>query len=443
MAFPFRRRASLFTVTCLCFAVLAPSLCAQAWQVDPAFAPQLLDESISSSTLRIFPLPDGQMLVRGTYQYLNESLVPSGFNRLRTDGAWMDSLASPPANLTSLRTLVQLSDGRFLGQADFYLAPGPTTFATFSTRLIRLNSDGSLDDTYVPPAFSGAFFDLRFFPLPSSQVLVAGSFTGIGGTARARLARLRSDGALDLAFTADLGRSPVAVTALAPLPDGRLLVAANVIEGNALVRKLWRLHSNGSRDPTFAPSSPSRTTSVLIGTEDDRVLADGYDQPLVRLTSLGSRDLTFAWRGAASDSVVHALPFGRNRTAVELANTRVVVLDESGAPLLDLRTPLGATERVSLVVGEASGSVLISHTAHTYSFPIPPVTPVDPGIPVHPTDPAAPLLTGALPAQRFPLAGATLRRLRSDLTLDPSFSARFAVLGSATPSKWTHPIAFL
>jgi uncharacterized delta-60 repeat protein len=94
-------------------------------------------------------------------------------------------------------------------------------FASSSSRLVRVNPDGSLDSGFNPnPDDIVTEISLQ----ADGRILIAGFFLNVGGISRPQLARLNSDGSLDTAFDPD----PVTyVESVAPQANGEILVAGN------------------------------------------------------------------------------------------------------------------------------------------------------------------------------------------------------------------------
>ncbi len=86
-------------------------------------------------------------------------------------------------------------DGKFsLGDTSLNTtAPQPTAIA-------RLNSDGTLDTTFI----TGMGADSYVYAItlqPDGKILIGGDFTEYNGTTANRIARLNADGTLDTTFT--------------------------------------------------------------------------------------------------------------------------------------------------------------------------------------------------------------------------------------------------
>ncbi len=75
--------------------------------------------------------------------------------------------------------------------------------------LVRLNTNGSIDDTFTPPVFMLDEYNTAtiysIVPLSNGSVLVGGDFTMVDGEAHEAIVRLGSDGVLDTSFSSPDG----------------------------------------------------------------------------------------------------------------------------------------------------------------------------------------------------------------------------------------------
>lgn len=128
---------------------------------------------------------------------------------------------------------------------------------------------------------------------PDGKVLAAGAFTAFNGTPCGGIARLNSDGSLDNTFIGAFGGR-----ALALQPDGRILVGGNGIH------RLMPDGSNDPTYDTYLTALADQTVAVLALRPDGRILAGGsfdnddgsggiYWQGLVQLLPDGSFDPAF------------------------------------------------------------------------------------------------------------------------------------------------------
>ncbi|WP_322823102.1 delta-60 repeat domain-containing protein [Chloroflexus sp.] len=122
--------------------------------------------------------------------------------------------------------------------------------------LLRLNSDGNIDNTFTPPAFRtsstqlGSLYSIT--PLPAGDLMVGGFFTMVDSEERPNLVRLNNDGTVDTGFSSPTSFHTVQSTCLAG--DGSLWVGgiANTYERHPFLTHLDR---NGQIIPTTFPNT--------------------------------------------------------------------------------------------------------------------------------------------------------------------------------------------
>jgi uncharacterized delta-60 repeat protein len=111
------------------------------------------------------------------------------------------------------------------------------------------------------------------------------------------IARLNSDGTLDLTFDPGLGADALVVS-LSTLADGRVVLGGvfNSINGVAF-NHVGRLLTNGAPDPSFSPSGFNSGVNAVSAESNLRVVVGGGfslpTQSLIKLFSDGSLDLNF------------------------------------------------------------------------------------------------------------------------------------------------------
>ena len=198
--------------------------------------------------------------------------------------------------------------GRVVLGGDFTLVDGIAL-----NRVARLLPSGALDASFNP----GAGANSNVFAVAvqnDGRVLAGGDFTRMNNTNRLRLARLNSDGKLDLDF--DLGTNGVngTVRALALQTNGQVLIggAFTTVSGQARTR-VARLHTNGVLDTNFF-ATINGTVNALAVQADGNILIGGEFSlvngspraALARLTPSGALDGSFAI-GAGFDGPVLGL----------------------------------------------------------------------------------------------------------------------------------------
>lgn len=129
-----------------------------------------------------------------------------------------------------------------------------------STSLLRMTPTEGWDESFLP-AVDGSISVLH--RQSDGKILVAGSFTSVGGHPSRNVARLNSDGTIDEMFTATSSSFAGSILSIASQQDGSVLVGMRGQSQEQWVDGHWflvpavtliRLHSDGAKDEAFAPS---------------------------------------------------------------------------------------------------------------------------------------------------------------------------------------------
>jgi uncharacterized delta-60 repeat protein len=221
-------------------------------------------------------------------------------------------------------------------------------FDDASNNLFRLLSDGSTDPTFTPPLFKTRYHGNALVALhvhADGKSLVAGYFTNVNDTPLTNFARINADGSLDTSlntgdiFSRDgsqifavhgladgsyliggdfyaydfdharplthitasgslindffLPPGVTAITCIAGLPDGSVLVGATLSGGNPPSRVL-RFSKEGLFNQSFQAAARPGPIHQIIPQVDGKILIVAFGpQPLQRLNSDGSLDPSF------------------------------------------------------------------------------------------------------------------------------------------------------
>jgi uncharacterized delta-60 repeat protein len=167
--------------------------------------------------------------------------------------------------------------------------------------IARLESNGALDLGFEPN--SGADYPvLTVAPDLNGRVLIGGYFTIIGGVSRHYIARLNSDGSLDTGFNPGAGANNRVVRVLAQ-PDGKVLLGGLFTSLNGTNRaRIARLNADGNLDLSFNPGSGANGDVLSMARQDDgKILLAGEFTAfngtnrgrVARLNADGSLDASF------------------------------------------------------------------------------------------------------------------------------------------------------
>ncbi|MBX7053220.1 MAG: T9SS type A sorting domain-containing protein [Flavobacteriales bacterium] len=218
-------------------------------QTDAMFYP---GSGFDSDVYCIVEQPDNKYLIGGAFEEYSGA-TKRGIVRLNNDG-----IMDPTFNInqgfnsnTIIRCITLQSDGKILVGGSFNGFNG----ATVNT-LIRLNPDGTLDNSFNASIISGTAMALAI--QPDGKILVGGPFYYTDGTFRKGICRLNEDGSLDETFNVTVGMDYTATTGWETVhdfyiqQDGRIVCFGtfNSYE-NTPAKCMVRLEENGIIDPSF------------------------------------------------------------------------------------------------------------------------------------------------------------------------------------------------
>ncbi len=236
---------------------------------------------------------------------------------VNSDGSLDPDFGAPsPNNFVSC--VLALANGKLLLGGTF------TNYGGNAARdhLVRLNADGSVDNTFSPPALSGGVSNIVVDA--AGRILLGGDFQDVGGVAGIdKVARLKSDGSLDRTFVpVALGVRPFAIY---PTVGGDVYLGGMFVNvgGNQALDSLIRVHADGSLDGGFTPPilqgdgkvidiAPGRAGGITIGGTFDNAGGWQAHDKLARVTSTGAMDATFT-PPSLNDAVynIESLPNGQ------------------------------------------------------------------------------------------------------------------------------------
>jgi len=207
----------------------------------------------------------------------------------------------------SVNAMAVQPDGKVLLAGNFTRFNGTTRNA-----ITRLNADGSLDTGFDPGdglnLYAGSFASLAL--QSDGRVLVAGLFNGLDGVGLNSIARLRSDGSLDMSFNLVSGVANYPqFSCLALQTNGLVLVGGggggfSVTITGTNCHNIARLNSSGSLDTSFNPGTgASGAVNSIVLQADGRILIGGNFTSvngtsccgIARLNSDGGLDTNFTF----------------------------------------------------------------------------------------------------------------------------------------------------
>ncbi len=190
---------------------------------------------IDARVLGAWPLRNGQILITGHFQHVNGE-AHDGIARLNSDGT-VDSSFNASINAVATVAL-ELADGKLLVGGYFSTVNGQPR-----DHLVRLNLDGSTDSSYTLDADWPPRSMLR---LHDGKILMGGEFWNLGGNSHPNLVRLLPDGNLDPQWSVNANNT---VASVATQADGKILLGGAFTSVDGVTRK--RMTRLGFAEPVL------------------------------------------------------------------------------------------------------------------------------------------------------------------------------------------------
>ncbi|HWN95568.1 MAG TPA: immunoglobulin domain-containing protein [Methylomirabilota bacterium] len=281
-----------------------------------------LDSSFQASAPysveKIAVLPSGSILIGGPFYSVNGTFR-SGIAMLNTDGSIDASFNPLPQVPAYVSSFLPQANGRVVIAGYFSIVDGVAR-----TNVARLNSNGSLDASFDAGTGSNGEI-LALAAHTGGKILMGGNFGYFNGVPRNGIVRLNADGSVDSDFNSGTGANGT-VDSISVQSDGKILIGGGFRAFNGVSRhQVARLNTDGSLDLTFDPGEgPDALVKTVLAQSDGKiVLGGGFIQVngttqnrVARLNSDGSLDLTFD-AGAGADEMVYSI--------VELPGDRLMI----------------------------------------------------------------------------------------------------------------------
>jgi uncharacterized delta-60 repeat protein len=221
--------------------------------------------------------PDGKILLGGRFTYFNAQ-IHNRILRLNSDGSLDTSFNIGSGFNNIVSTIVLQSDGKILVGGSFSSYNGQT-----HNRILRLNSDGSVDNSFeIGTGMNGSAIIITL--QLDGKILIGGLFYQFNGQATNNIARLNLDGSLDNSFDIGTGFNSNfgGVYEITVQPDNKIMVGGSFTEYNGQNRNcLVRLNADGNLDTSFdigtgfSDFSDIGVQSIIMQS-DGKLLVGGY-----------------------------------------------------------------------------------------------------------------------------------------------------------------------
>ncbi|MGC2235998.1 MAG: FG-GAP-like repeat-containing protein [Pyrinomonadaceae bacterium] len=268
--------------------------------IDQTFNPPNIYDA-NGNFARIFTVgfqSDGKIIIGGDIYQVNGTIAP-GLKRLNTDGS-----------LDTSFTTVQLTNNGY-GIFDIEIQPDDKIVAggefslvsnTNVKNLVRFNADGTFDTDF---GITNSLEFVRELDLqPDNKIIAQGNSSGV-------IKRYNPNGTVDASFSnVTVGGSSNMVQAIEVLADGKILIGGNFTSVNGFTQgNIARLNSDGTLDLNFNLNNPgavggfnnSGITDIAVRADGKIVIGGGFTsynstprQKVALLNADGTLDTSFA-----------------------------------------------------------------------------------------------------------------------------------------------------
>ncbi|MEP7094109.1 MAG: delta-60 repeat domain-containing protein, partial [Flavobacterium sp.] len=240
---------------------------------------------------------DNKIIMAGSFTSYNNTAC-NRIARIFPDGSLDASFISGSGFNSQVAAVIIQSDQKILLAGSFTKYNGTTL-----GHIVRLMQDGSIDVGFNTVLGADAAIDAMLIQ-PDGKIVLGGRFDTFNGNGYSRLIRLNTDGSIDNSFSVGTGFDKN-VYALDLQSDGKIIVGGSFLNYNGVSKKrVLRLYPNGTLDTTFESGTGFSNGDVrnILVQPDDRILIGGafsgnyngtHSLRLIRLTAKGTIDSSF------------------------------------------------------------------------------------------------------------------------------------------------------
>jgi uncharacterized delta-60 repeat protein len=335
---------------------------------------------------------DKAVIVGNSMTTYSGSAIGTGSLRINTNGT-LDTTFNNGTGFTATTRVGYAVDIQSDGK--IVIGHGATQYSGSTvTRLMRLNTNGTVDATFNPGTINNLVYAVKV--QPDQKILCVGAFTSVSGSTQTSIARILSNGNRDASYNVGAGINSVTVNTINGLS---LDSAGNVYVGNnfttysgSTVNRFVKTSPSGTIDLTFNTGSvafngqTTRGFNAGVGTtlvSGSSLYLGGsftlYDAPaynrIIKLDNSGSIDTTFNM-GAGFGNTVYTMVTqsdgkliagGDFATYSGSSVTRLTRLNVSGTRDATFNVGTGPNGSVLDAVIQSDGKIVATGGFTTYS----------------------------------------------------------------------------
>jgi len=277
---------------------------------------------------------DGRFMIGGRFRKVN-GISRRGIARINADGS-LDTTFDPGNGVEGPQTpfvycIAIQGDGKLLVGGFFYGFNGTST-----THIVRLNSGGSVDNTF---SFNDATQLVRDIEVrPNNKIAVAGFFVNALEGVNSGITKLNSDGSYDQTAVGSGANNVVTRIIRDPLnPNAKALIVGSFTIYDGVGRnRVAMINDDGSLDTSFNPGTGANSTPFaavrdinsapnfpwIIGGAFTSYNGAANTSRMVRVLPTGAVDTSFATAGTSFNASVFSLAFQVENGKLLVGNRR-------------------------------------------------------------------------------------------------------------------------
>jgi uncharacterized delta-60 repeat protein len=316
---------------------------------------------------------DGKIIVGGNFTDYNGT-PRNNIARLNSDGS-LDASFDPGTGADNeVYEIAIQTDGKISIGGEFSNYDGVSR-----NKIARLNPDGSLDASFNPgTGIGGAYTTVYAIAVQTDgKIIVGGYFADYNSTPRNNIAKLNSDGSLDAGFTTGSGADDN-VRSIVIQQDGKIIIAGDFYDYNGVARnKIARLNPDGTLDNSFDAGNVAgdNDLNVVALQNDGSIIAGGgirsywygtVQDTLFRLNSNGTKDPNFNPPWLVGNTYCLAIQsngqilVGGSFDQINSPEINIHRLNLNGTPDASFDASTGANDYVGSIITQPDGKILIS-----------------------------------------------------------------------------------
>ena len=284
---------------------------------------------------------DKAVIVGNSMTTYSGSVIGTGSLRINIDGT-RDTTFNNGTGFTATTRVGYAVDIQSDGK--IVIGHGATQYSGSTvTRLMRLNTNGTLDNSFNPGTINNSVYAVKM--QPDQKILIAGLFNSVSGSVQTNLARILSNGNLDTSYNVGAGLNSTTANAINGLS---LDTAGNVYIGNNFTTY------SGSTVNRFVKTSPSGTIDLTFNTG-----SIGFNNQSTRGFNGG------VWTTLVSGSKLYL--GGAFTTYNAPAYNRIIKLDNTGSIDTTFNMGAGFNTVVYCMATQSDAKLVVGGDFTTYS----------------------------------------------------------------------------